>query len=227
MPGTRQTATDRPSRAARRPLTGVAVALALLLGACSPPGEGAPVTTVFPESPLTTSTADSPELDAGLAELRSALNRYDAGYEYVSEARVGGERAILVEGRRVGDAARQTITVGDGVVEYVTVGGDEWARTPGEAWQVVSGGGAVQDPLDRLASPVAVTMTAAGATRTELEATYPADAFGLEGSDLIIHLVIQDFRLVSADYQTESQGQQATVETTFAALTDSTPITAP
>lgn len=182
----------------------------------------------MPATPqTTTSAADSPELDAGLTELRAALDRYGAGYEYISEAWIGSEQAIRVEGRRVGNATEQTITSGDGIVEHLTIGGDQWARTPGEDWEIVSEDGSAGDPLARLASPDGVTATLATATRTELEAIYPAATFGLDGDALVVHLVIQDFQLASASYETGDGAERARVETTFSPLVDSAPITAP
>ena len=221
-------ATSRSFSLRQRPLAGAVVAFGLVLGACTASSAGGPAPTGPAASPqTTTSSADSPDLDAGLAELRAALERYEAGYEYVSEAWVGGERAIRVEGRRVGNATYQTITSGDGAVEFLAVGGDEWARTPGEDWEIVTEDGAVRDPLGRLASPASVIGTVATATRTELDAAYPGDTFGLDDDELIIHLVLQDFQLVSASYETGDGAQRAMVETTFGPLEDSTPITAP
>jgi hypothetical protein len=171
--------------------------------------------------------AASPELEPGASLLRAALDRYESGYSFVSEAHVGDERAIRVEGRYMEGSSQQLITSGDGTIEYLIVGGDQWARSPDQAWEVITTGGASPAPLERLAAPKSVIVTEATATRTELDATYPADRFGLIGDDLVVHIVIRDLLLSSAGYSTGVGDVPATVETRFRPLADTAPITAP
>jgi hypothetical protein len=159
--------------------------------------------------------------------LRAALDRYESGYSFVSEAHVGGERAIRVAGRQVEGSSQLLLTSGDGTIEYLVVGGNQWARTPEEAWDVVSEGDGVSAPLAALASPLGVTVTEATATRTEVTATYRANAFGLDGDDLVVVVKLENGLLASAAYETTDGGVVATVITTFMPLTDTTPITAP
>lgn len=216
------TTTDRLSRPGQRPLLGAVVAFALLLGACSNGGGAVvdPTTT----AQLPTQTSATPE---ARSILQSSLARYDAGYEFSSQVVVNGSVAIDVDGRHVSGSSQMNITSGDGEVEYLIVGGSQWATTPGGEWEVVSEGEATSPPLQPLKSPTALEVATMSGSEVKLTARYPASVFDLTGDDLQVTLSTEDGLLVSARYETTQGDAAATVETTFGPLTDFTPITTP
>ncbi|MGI9647813.1 MAG: hypothetical protein ACR2OI_04775 [Acidimicrobiia bacterium] len=216
------TTTDPLSRPGQRPLLGAVVAFALLLGACSS-GDDA-VVDPTPTAQLPTQTSSVPE---ARTTLQSALARYDAGYEFTSQAVVNGSVALEIDGRHVSGSSHMTITSGDGEVGYLIVGGSQWATTPGGEWEVVSEGEAGSPPLQALKSPAAVEMAATSGSEVKLTARYPGSAFQLIGPELEVTLTIEDGLLAKAEYMTEQDGVVGHVETTFRPLSDFTPITVP
>jgi hypothetical protein len=222
MTRTTKTTTDRFVRSQRRPLLGAVVAFALVLAACSSGEDATLEATTTAQLPSQTTTAPQSN-----AVLQSALARYDAGYEFSSQVVVNGEIALDVEGRHVSGRTQMTINSGEGEVEYLIIGGSQWARTPGGDWDVVSEGEASQPPLLPLKSPTAADVVADNSSEVVVEATYPASAFGIAGDDLQVTLTIEGERMAKAEYVSVQDGATATVTTTFRPLSDFTPITAP
>jgi len=219
---TTRTTTDRFVRFGQRPLLGAVVAFALVLAGCSSGNDTVAEATTTAQLPSQTTTA--PQADA---VLQAALARYDAGYEFSSRVLVNGAVAVDVDGRHVSGSSHMTIRSGDGEVEYLIIGGSQWARTSGGEWDVVSEGDASQPPLLPLKSPSAVEIVIDDSSEVTIQATYPASAFELAGNDLQVTLTIEDGRLSKAGYASAQDGADATVETTFRPLSDFTPITAP
>lgn len=214
-------------RVTRRHLALAVLALTLTSCAASDDTAGQKPTS----NELTTATLTSPiataESEAGLSILEAALQRYESGYAFTSEVTIRDVTAVSVHGVQVGTSSRMRITSGDGMVEYLKVGSDQWARTGEGAWDLVAEDEVTSPPLEPFHFPTLVSVVDDQDGDYVLSAVYPAPAFGSTGPDLEVTLTIDHGRLASASYSTTVQGTVATVVTGFRDLTLTTPIAAP
>ena len=221
---TRTTTEPLPSHR-RRPRFGAVIACGLLVASCSSPAplvDSSTITTVA--SPKTNPTPVAS--GDGASILDTALARYRAGYEFSSQVVVNGISAVTVAGRNVSGSSLMIIQSGDGEVEYLVIGPQQWARTPDGIWDAVSDS-TTPPPLEPLSSPRSVQVTSESGTIVTLEAAYAAEVFQVSGPDLRVTLTIDAGWLTSARYSMDQGGATAAVETTFGVLSDTTPITAP
>ncbi len=203
-------------------------ALALFAVAGCSPGEPDTSADVVESS---TSTASSTEvtvggeqdteqgaepLDGGVL-LSSALALYGDGYQFSAVAEVQGSEAAVISGVIIGQSARMTITSGDATVSYVITPEGSWIQTEGGEWQEVDSVGAIERPLEDLASPTSITIVSSDDDGTTALAVYDGAAF--DSDDVIeMNLRFVDGRLVSASYTT----QGASVSTTFSPVDGAT-----
>jgi ketosteroid isomerase-like protein len=155
-------------------------------------------------------------LDGGVL-LSSALALYGDGYQFAAVAEVQGSEAAVISGVVIGQSARMTITSGDATVSYVITPDGSWIQTEGGEWQEVDSVGAIERPLQDLASPTSITIVSSDGDGIAALAVYDGAAFDSE--DVIeMNLRFADGRLVSASYTT----QGASVSTTFSPVDGAT-----
>ncbi len=231
--------TDPRSVGARRvrwrfPVLGFATALLVMASvACTSQTPSAGTTTVAAAATVPTSSAGStapadpaPAIPADL--LSQALDRYARGYEFTATVTVNGQQASTVEGRWVAGASQVTVSSGDGQVEYLIVGANEWVRLPGGDWEALDGVPAESSPLLALAAPASFgPLETVGEAGHVVNATYAAAVLGLSGEPVVVRLAFADRFLVEASYRAAVDDGEVTTVTSFKPILDVAPITAP
>jgi len=240
------TTTTEPTRTARRRprISGaVAFVLVLIAGACTSGQQDqqsdTPATittsggstsgdpssqTAATASPGTTATTAPADPAATLAD---ALALFGTGYSFTSEALVNGERALGVEGIWLSGDSQLTITSGDGTVDYLLIGDQQWARAADGDWAELDAPGPAGNPLAALANPTALEIIDASPQSVRMQATYPGSDFSLGTPEVNVVLVFTGGLLSEASYVVETDGATAETRTIFEELADPTPITAP
>jgi len=221
----------RPRRLGWLVASGAVVAL---LGACgSGPardasGERAP--TPSAAAPATavavTATATVPAPVAATdatPDIAGLLAPYAAGYGFTTTLTVDGAVAATFQGRHLAGATSLLVTQSGITIDEVVTANGAWIRQPGKAWTEVPAPSGAGDPLAPLRSPT----TAAARPDGTVAATYPGSAFGVTAGDLPVVLTPSGGRLAEVHYTASVGGRPAVLDTTFALLTDASPITAP
>lgn len=157
--------------------------------------------------------------------LAAALAPLDAASEFESTVTLDGAVATSLAGRTVGTASALTVTTQGRAVEYVRVPPNAWAREPGGAWLVVDSDQTPSSPLAALAAPESLELVP-GAGPTTLQATYDAEALGLEGDSVKVQVTI-DGLVITFRYEQTSSGRAVVSTTVLRPATDTTPITSP
>ncbi len=224
------------SRGSRwRPL-GAAIALSLVVAACSSSTDGAASSTTA--APVASSTATTsttapnaptpapPTLDPATV-LAEALAAYAGGYEFSGTATVNEQEASIVSGRWIDGASQLLIRSGSGEVEYLITPEGQWARLPEGEWEELEGPPPTDNPLAALGTPTSLEVLSAAENTVRLRGVYSAEALGLTGDPIEVQLVVTDGSLVEASYTVNVDGNSGTSVTTFSNPTDTTPITVP
>ena len=220
----RVTRWNQPARSLRRFAAGGLVLA--FLAACS---NSASVHVAKPATTAAPSTAPGATIAAPVAstvpasvDLNLLLGAYASGYQFTTTLTIGGAVTATFQGRRFGGATTLLVTQGGLTIDEVITAAGAWVRSPGQEWTQVDSP-ANTDPLLPLRSPQSVSVKPDGT----VAAVYPAETFGLAKGDLPVVLTLAGGVLSKVRYDTTVAGKPAIEETTFAALTDTTPITAP
>lgn len=138
---------------------------------------------------------------------------------------VGEVVATRASGRWVDGNAEFDI-VADGVtLSYRAVPPSAWVRRGGADWVAVDGGTLVADPLAALRAPIRIDFGADRDAGTDLIATYPAAALGLEGTgEVTVTVTIGPDGRVEAAYRVVTSGGPAVSRTVFRPADDTSPI---
>ncbi|MBI3745127.1 MAG: hypothetical protein HY264_01105 [Chloroflexi bacterium] len=203
--------------------------LAVLLGACGPaasssPAASATASAAAAQSPATTPTSTVPARD----RLAAALQALASGYTFDTLLSVGGKQAARVTGRRLGTASELTIDSGGVVVTYRIIPPQAWLRSASGEWAVASDPGSSADPLAPLLAPLDVTAESGSQGGDQLDATYPAAALGLGGTDPVkVRLDVAADGTVTVRYETQVGTQMGVSQTVLRAAPTQDPIVAP
>jgi hypothetical protein len=156
--------------------------------------------------------------------LSTALGALAAGYTFDTTITVGGKQATHAHGRTLGDASDFVVESNGAAITYRTVPPRSWVLQPGKAWVAVDSGAPDGNPLDALRRPTSVTASADG----QLQATYPASALGLTGTDpVMVALTLASDGSVQARYTARTASGDATSQTTLTPAPAQQPIVAP
>jgi len=231
---TRKTTTD-PSLASHRlrpRYLGAAIALLVLVTACSSdePREAAPATATA--SPATTAAGTEPPgttaaPPAPTELLTAALATYAGGYDFSTTTTVNDQEVSTQTGRWLEGASHLTVESGDGVVEFIITDAGQWTRLPGEEWEELEGTPSTGYPLEGMDNPESIALISTADDRTALLATYPAAAVGLSGDPVDVTLVFTGGNLVGFSFTADLDGTIVSSDTSLAPPTDTTPITSP
>jgi hypothetical protein len=157
--------------------------------------------------------------------LAAALAPLDAASEFESTVTLDGAVATSLAGRTVGSASALTVTTQGRAVEYVRVPPHAWAREPGGAWLVVDSDQTPSSPLAALSAPLSLVQAPSDGALT-LEATYEAEALGLEGDPVKVTITIEG-PVITFRYEQTSSGRSVVSTTVLRPATDTTPIASP
>ena len=200
--------------------------LAAVLAACSPAASGVPPTP-GPSGTSTTGPAPTSTLSAD-ARLAAALGPLEPGYTFETTLTVGGQVAAHVTGRRLGTSSELTIVSGGATVTYRIIPPAAWLQDEAGAWAVATDPGSSADPVAPLLKPVTVKSIPGSAGVDQLEATYPASALGLKGTDPItVKIGVASDGSVTVHFETTVGSQAGVSETVFHAAPTQDPIVPP
>jgi hypothetical protein len=197
--------------------TALLLAMAVVLGACSPASPVAPSASPSPTAMPTISADARAMLDAALAPLSTSA-------EFESTVTVDGKEVTALVGRTVGDNTSLSVATSGRTVDYVRVPPKAWAREPNASWLLVDASQAPDSPMAALAAPL--TLEVGPGTPTTLTATYPAAALGLTGGPATVTITLLESG-VMFQYQQTTGGRTVASETTLRPATDTSPIVAP
>jgi hypothetical protein len=227
--GTAGLAAIRPPVPARGWLRlGGAILLAFLVSGCAA-GESSPSlgARLGSTGAVPSEAAASQAPSATPAELlATALAPLQAAAEFETKVTVDDAVVVTSTGRSMGGSSQQTVTTGGKAVEYVHIPPSAWARQSGGSWVLVAADQAPGSPLDALAAPATLEVTARGGTAVTLRATYPAAALGLEGDPITVEITL-DQSSVTFTYRVEAAGHLSVSATTVRPSTVQDPIVAP
>jgi hypothetical protein len=206
------------------------VALTVVLAAC---GSSA---TAMPSVSAADAASDAPPASASYAptttapadRVAAAFAALGAGYTFETSVTVGSTVATRATGRSVGGASEFVLESGGQSVTYRSVPPHAWVLKPGSDWVLVADTGSTVDPLGQLAKPRSTTVTSDDPTSLVLEATYPASALGLSGTDTVhVTLAVGADGSITATYSTQVSGGAATSTTVLKPSAGLQPIVAP
>lgn len=205
----------------------------LLTAACSGDSGSAGKATVAPATSAATPTDSSPgngpatDGDA-TALVADALSALGSEYHFVTSVKVGDSVVLTAQGDRVGDGARLSLTSDAGVVSYVIVGKESWAKPENGVWAALEAAPSTTDPISALARASAATVVRVEGDTTTVELAVPSADLGIgaEGSSTVTVQIVGG-RLVFAVYGTSIDDRAAVVSTEFTTVVDPSAVTAP
>lgn len=179
------------------------------------PGGSSGPTTSFPAGGATTGPTE---------RLTAAFAAFGTGYTFDTTITVAGKVATHAHGRTLGDASDFEVESNGATITYRTIPPRSWVLEPGKSWVAVDTGAPDGDPLDALRHPTAVVDRGDG----HLEATYPAAALGLTGSDTVtVVLTLAADGALEAIYSAKTANGSATSATKLTPAPSQPPIVAP
>jgi hypothetical protein len=211
---------------------GAAIALALLVTACSSDEEPAATTApvLVTTTAVTTSVVEekTPVASIGPSDLlANALQQYSNGYQFRATTTVNDQEASVQTGRWLNGASQITVQFGGGEVEYIITADGQWVRLPGGEWEEIDGALPVSYPLEPLAKPESLGPVSVTGSTARVRATYAASAFGLSGDQVDVLLDFDAGALVGVSFAHSVDGIVTESTTSLGLLAEATPITAP
>jgi len=202
----------------------------VLLSACNNDSDKGANATIAPATTVAGAMdATQPASDSDATELvTTAIAALGPDYHFATTVKVGDAVVLAAQGDRVGTGARLSLSSDAGVVNYLIVGADSWAKPENGVWAQLEAAPSNTDPMVALAqaSAAKVVSVEGGTTTVELTVTNADLGIGAEGTATVT-VQITDGRLVFAVYGTTLENQPALVSTEFGAVVDATPVTAP
>ena len=234
-----------PHRAARLLLGGVG--LLLVFSACSSDSSpraqsaeasttsaatGTPVAPSSSADPLPSTTVAVPVTPAqvdGAALLQQAVAATGAGYHFNQTATVDGVVAVTIDGDRLPDGTRFSITNEAGVVSYIYNAQGVWLMPENGEWEADDSPPAAVDPIAALAAPTSVTVVGNDGTTVQLVVTVPLALLGISGDgDASLQVAVVNSALSSIAYTTTTaEGKTAAATTAIGPVVDPSPVVAP
>lgn len=203
----------------------------VLIGACNNDSEQTAKATIAAATTTVAAAGDTVpgELGADAAEVvAAAIAALGPDYHFATAVKVGDAVVLSVQGDRVGAGARMSLSSDAGVVNYLIVGDESWAKPENGVWAKLEAAPSNADPMVALTRASAAVVTTADDKTTTVELTVANSDLGI-GSEGTATVTVQitSGRLVFAVYATTLDSQPALVSTEFGAVVDATPVTAP
>jgi hypothetical protein len=199
----------------RRRATRGAAALFLVavLAACQPAGPAA--------SPAPGGTF--PALD----RLTTTLQALIPGYTFDATVTIGGTVATHASGRWVSGSGEFLIEAQGGELLYRTIPPRAWVHADDSGWVELDSGSPLGNPIDALNKPLTLDIVGGQRGGLDVQATYPAAAFGLSGEPITVEFTLGADGSVVATYRAETPGGTAVSTTRMTPATNLEPVVAP
>lgn len=191
--------------------------------AVTPSGSAEPASTTLVAAPATLAPVD------GAALLQQAVAATGAGYHFNQTATVDGAVALTVDGDRLPDGARMSVTNEAGVVNYVFNAQGVWLMPENGEWEADDSPPPAVDPINALLSPTSVTVAGNDGTTVQLVVTVPVAALGIPGEgDASLQVAVVNGGLASIAYATTTaEGKTAATTMSIGPVVDPSPVVAP
>ncbi|HEY7626858.1 MAG TPA: hypothetical protein VH761_07315 [Ilumatobacteraceae bacterium] len=184
------------------------------------------------EPASTASTVAAPATLApvdGAALLQQAVAATGAGYHFNQTATIDGVVALTVDGDRLPDGARLSVTNEAGVVNYIFNAQGVWLMPENGEWEADDSPAPAVDPINALLAPTSVTVAGNDGTTVQLVVTVPVAALGIPGEgDAALQVSVVNGGLASIAYSTTTaDGKTAATTTAIGPVVDPSPVVAP
>jgi hypothetical protein len=211
------TSPDVGSAAANTSTTALAVTSSVAADA------SAATTTVAGASSSTLAPVD------GAAVLQQAIAATGGGYHFNQTATVDGVVAVTIDGDRLPDGARLTVSSDSGRVSWIYSSAGVYLMPENGEWELDDSDPPAVDPINALKTPTSVTVVANDGTTVQLVVTVPLSAIGVPGDgDAPLQVAVVGGVLSSITYNTvTSEGKAAATTVTIGAVVDPSPVVAP
>lgn len=195
----------------------------------SQPAVVATSTVATAVSPVPGPTPAPAPLD-GAALLQQGLAAMNGGYHFNQTATVDGVPVLTVDGDRLVDGTRLTLTGEGGLVWYIiTPDGSSYALAEGGEWEALDATPDAVDPILALFAPTSVSVASIDGTTVQLAVTVPLTSLGIEGEgDAPVQVTFVSGALTNIAYSaTTPEGRIAAATTVIGPVVDASPVVAP
>ena len=187
------------------------------------PGTAAASTTVAASAAATPAAVD------GAALLKQAVAATGGGYHFNQTATVDGAVALTIDGDRLPDGARLSVTSSVGLVSYVFTTAGVYLMPENGEWELDDSDPPSVDPINSLAAPTSVTVASNDGTTVQLVVAVPNSAVGIPGDgDASLQVAVVSGALSTISYSTTTtDGKAASTAVTIGPVVDASPVVAP
>jgi hypothetical protein len=213
-----------PAVGSLTPISASAAPLAPTSTVAADPAVAAATTTTAAVAPAATLAPVD-----GAALLQQAVAATGGGYHFNQTATVDGAVALTIDGDRLPDGARLTVSRDSGLVSYVYTAGGVYLMPENGEWELDDSDPPAVDPINALASPTSVTVAGNDGTTVQLVVTVPVASIGLAGEgDASLQVAVVSGALSSIGYNTvTAEGNAAATTVTIGPVVDPSPVVAP
>lgn len=171
----------------------------------------------------TTAAVDGPTL------LQQAIAATGSGYHFNQTATLNGAVAAVIDGDRLPDGARLSVSSSGTLVNYIFTPAGVWLMPENGEWEVDDSPPPAVDPISALSSPKSVAVASNDGTTVQLTVTVPIGTLGIPGDgDAALQVTIVSGALTSIAYSTTtSDGQVAATTVAIGPPADTSPVVPP
>jgi hypothetical protein len=165
----------------------------------------------------------------GAALLQQALAATGGGYHFNQTATLDGASVAIVDGDRLPDGARLTVSNESGKVSYIFTTDGVFLMPENGEWEADDSDPPAVDPINALAAPSSVAVAGNDGTTVQLTVTVPFSSLGVAGEgDVPLQVAIVGGTLSTITYTTTTaDGKAAVTTTTIGPVVDPSPVVSP
>jgi hypothetical protein len=165
----------------------------------------------------------------GAALLQQAVAATGGGYHFSQTATVDGVVVVTIDGDRLPDGARFTVSNEAGVVSWIYTTDGVYLMPQGGEWEPDDSDPPAVDPINALSAPSSVTVASNDGTTVQLVVLVPNSAVGVAAEgDASLQVAVVGGALSTISYGTvTAEGKAAATSVTIGAPVDTSPVVAP
>jgi hypothetical protein len=165
----------------------------------------------------------------GAALLQQAVAATGGGYHFNQTVTVDGAVVLTVDGDRLTDGARFTVSNDAGVVSWIYTTDGVYLMPQGGEWELDDSDPPAVDPINALSAPTSVSVASNDGTTVQLVVTVPNSAVGVAAEgDATLQVAVVGGALSTIAYGTvTAEGKPAATSVTIGAPVDTSPVVAP
>ena len=165
----------------------------------------------------------------GAAVLQQAVAGTGGGYHFNQTASVDGVVALTVDGDRLPDGARLTVSNNVGSVSYIFTTEGVFIMPEGGEWEADDSDPPTADPINALSTPTSVTVAGNDGTTVQLVVTVSLASLGIPGDGTVpLNVSVVNGALSTITYNTTTaEGKVASTTVTIGPPVDPSPVVSP